>query len=374
MTHPRPPLAVAVEIDGHGAHPAAWRASSEEPSAVFDPAALRRTVLVAENFGFTLATFDDALTQTQASDYAGSLAGRLDGVVRAAFAAPLTSRTGLAPAVAPRGVEPFHLAAQLASLDIATLGRAAWVVTDPTQPELADALDRVVPESPAEREREVSDVVAAVRRLWDSWEDDAVIKDVSSGRYVDRDRIHNVEVEAESFSIKGALITPRPPQGLLPVFASDRVLAPEVADVTLVGGESVADIAARATSARTRGATRVFAEIEVILDSDVLSTDRLAELDAVIGWNGTDALRFVGSASGLLALLEDVGRHVDGVRLHPAVLTQDLPLLGTHVLPRLVTDRVAAAPLLGSTLRASLGLARPANVFARSTASDRSAA
>ena len=88
MTHPRPPLAVAVEIDGHGAHPAAWRASSEEPSAVFDPAALRRTVLVAENFGFTLATFDDALTQTQASDYAGSLAGRLDGVVRAAFAAP----------------------------------------------------------------------------------------------------------------------------------------------------------------------------------------------------------------------------------------------------------------------------------------------
>ena len=49
-------------------------------------------------------------------------------------------------------------------------------------------------------------------RLWDSWEDDAVIRDVATGRYVDRDRLHYIDFVGEFFSVKGPSITPRSPQ------------------------------------------------------------------------------------------------------------------------------------------------------------------
>ena len=52
-----------------------------------------------------------------------------------------------------------------------------------------------------------------VRRLWDSWEDDAVIRDVATGRFVDRDKLHYIDFTGKYFSVKGPSITPRPPQG-----------------------------------------------------------------------------------------------------------------------------------------------------------------
>ncbi|OJX95431.1 MAG: hypothetical protein BGO96_11405 [Micrococcales bacterium 73-15] len=362
------PLVLAVDLDGSGAHPAAWRAGSDAPDAVLDPAVLRRRVLAAENGGFTLVTLDDALTTTQATVSSGAVAARLDGVVRAAFVSQLTTRVGLAPRVDPRGAEPFHLAAQLASLDIASLGRAGWVVGDADQPGLADAIDRVVPELPADRELEVADVVRTVRRLWDSWEDDAVIKDVATGRYVDRDRIHDVAVTTPTFAVAGASITPRPPQGHVVVIAPDTVLDPAAADVSLVGGADVAEVVERAVAARGAGAPRVLADVEVLLDADTSCAARLAALDADAEWTPTDALRFVGSPFGLLLLAEQLAEAVDGIRLHPAVVGTDLPVLTRFVLPRLFATRIARAPRLAQTLRGALDLPRPENVFTQEEA------
>jgi alkanesulfonate monooxygenase SsuD/methylene tetrahydromethanopterin reductase-like flavin-dependent oxidoreductase (luciferase family) len=58
------------------------------------------------------------------------------------------------------------------------------------------------------------------RALWDSWEDDAVIKDVATGRFLDNDKVHHVRFEGASFSVIGPLITPRPPQGQVVVIAA----------------------------------------------------------------------------------------------------------------------------------------------------------
>lgn len=55
--------------------------------------------------------------------------------------------------------------------------------------------------------------VEVARRLWDSWEDDAVIRDVATGRFVDRDKLHYIDFVGRYFSVKGPSITPRPPQG-----------------------------------------------------------------------------------------------------------------------------------------------------------------
>lgn len=60
---------------------------------------------------------------------------------------------------------------------------------------------------------EAADAVEVVRRLWDSWEDDAIIRDVATGRYVDRDKLHYIDFVDKHFSVKGPSITPRPPQG-----------------------------------------------------------------------------------------------------------------------------------------------------------------
>ena len=60
---------------------------------------------------------------------------------------------------------------------------------------------------------EAADYVEVVRRLWDSWEDDAEIRDVATGRFVDRDKLHYIDFEGRHFSVKGPSITPRPPQG-----------------------------------------------------------------------------------------------------------------------------------------------------------------
>lgn len=357
------PLHLAVELDGDGAHRHAWRRSTHPPNGLLDPALLRRRVLAAESAGFTLVTFDDALTRTEHDEDATAIQGRLDAVLRSAFVAPQTSRVGLAPTVQPRAVEPFHAAAQLASLDIASLGRAAWVVADDDQPGLAEALDRRVPHETPEREQEIADVVRVVRALWDSWEDDAVIKDVASGRYIDADRVHNVEFEGAAFSVTGALITPRPPQGQVVVIAPSGLLPAELTDVALIDGRAPQDLAAATAQARTQGIDRTFADVIVVLDTpEHAAADRLAGLGgADPSWQ--DRLVYTGDPAGLVDLLGDLAGDVDGVRLHPAVLDEDLPVLVREVLPVLLRRRQALAPIPGDTLRQSLGLPRPANQF-----------
>ncbi|MFD9741541.1 LLM class flavin-dependent oxidoreductase [Umezawaea sp. NPDC059074] len=331
---------LALEVDGDGAHPAAWRFSGRSPAEVLGPRALRDVVTRAEAGGFTLVTYED-------SPLPPSAGGRLDAVARAAYSAPLTGRIGLVPTAHATTTEPFHLAAQLASLDHVSQGRAGWIVGAANDV----AARRTIGAAPlADPRQEVVDVIEVVRRLWDSWEDDAVVKDVPTGRYLDPDKVHHVDFEGASFSVKGPLITPRPPQGQVVVFAADSLDVAEHVDVVLVGGGDVDEVHERAARARAAGAPLVFAEVEVALDESRLST--------VAPWPTTDRLRHSGSAADLVRLLRSLA--VDGVRLHPAVLAVDLPVLVDRVLPEF-----ARRP--GGTLRSALGLPRPANRFATSS-------
>lgn len=195
------PFAVALELDAHGAHPAASSAS-----AGLSPRLLASRVAAAERFGFTAVTFEDSPLP------AGDAVARLDGVQRAAFVAPLTSAIGLVPVAHVAFSEPFHVATQLASLDWASNGRAGWIAEGSGTAREAAAYGREAL-TDAELARERHDVIEVARRLWDSWEDDAVIRDAATGRYLDADKLHYVDFEGDSFSVKGPLITPRPPQG-----------------------------------------------------------------------------------------------------------------------------------------------------------------
>ncbi|WNI20785.1 LLM class flavin-dependent oxidoreductase [Streptomyces sp. ITFR-16] len=356
-----PGLHLALEVDGDGAHPAAWRHAGRPPGDALGPRALREVVAAAQSAGFTLATFDDSPLPPGTGPQAP--AGRVEAGTRAAYAAPLTDRIGLVPTLHATTTEPFHLATQLASLDHASHGRGGWLVGAAAGDD-ARATVGEPPLTAGAPARETADVIDTARALWDSWEDDAVIKDVATGRFLDADRVHHIDFEGASFTVKGPLITPRPPQGQLVVLAPDGLEADARADVVLVGRPTVAAVAARAAEARAAGAPLVFAEVDVVLDADAPAADRLAALNEAADWPETGRLRHAGSPQDLVDLLRELAASVDGVRLHPAVLAVDLPVLAAQVLPALAAAGLHRPPLPGATLRDTLGLPRPANRFA----------
>ena len=149
----------------------------------------------------------------------GRFVGSLDAVGIAALLGPLTSGIGLAPVVPVTYREPFHVGKEIQTLDHVSLGRGA-VQVDVAAPALdprsgAEALrydERVPRELPA-LWREAEDTIEVLERLWDSWEDDAIILDAVGDRYIDRDKVHAIEFTGEFFSVHGASITPRSPQG-----------------------------------------------------------------------------------------------------------------------------------------------------------------
>lgn len=349
-------FALGIELDGEGFHPAAWRRAAHEPDQLLTARTLRERVAAAENAGFTYATFDDSIRPPAAGP-----AGRVDAPTRASFVAPITSTLGLVPTVATTYAEPFHTASQLATLDYASRGRAGWLATQ--DPAAAATWGRPAVTGPDALAVEQRDSVEVARRLWDSWEDDAVIRDHTTGRFLDRDKLHYADFTGATFAVKGPAIVPRPPQGQVVVFAGDTAAD---ADVVLVAAELVQEVIDALDAARAAGGALVFAEIEVVLDTpDATAAERLAALDADASAESTGRLRFSGSPRDLVALLTRLAQHADGVRLHPAVLDEDLPVLARAVVPALLRAGLAHRPVPGSTLRANLGLHRPSNRYAK---------
>jgi alkanesulfonate monooxygenase SsuD/methylene tetrahydromethanopterin reductase-like flavin-dependent oxidoreductase (luciferase family) len=378
VSHPNPGF-LALELDGDGAHPAAWRAARHAPDGLLTSAPLsggriRTTVLAAESAGFQVATFADGPRPEGAT-------GRLNALQRAAFAGPVTSSIALVPEVDTVYTEPFHVATQLASLDYVSGGRAGWLVKASDSAGEAAAVGRSVVAEPG-LAHEAAASVEVGRRLWDSWEDGAVIRDVPTGRYLDVDKLHYADFETpadfpgEAYSVKGPSIIPRPLQGQLPVLApaslvsADGPLRPDAVDAVLVSAPTPELLTAEAASHRAGhgggpagSGPGVIAELDVVLDARGQSAAaRLAELDAFAPWNSPRA-RFVGSAAELADFLAELLQAADGVRLHPAVLDVELEELGQLVLPELRRRGVLRPAGSGGSFRELLGLERPENRY-----------
>lgn len=223
-----------------------------------------------------------------------------------------------------------------------------------------------------------------VRRLWDSWEDDAEIRDVATGRFIDRDKLHYIDFEGRHFSVKGPSITPRPPQGQPVVSAlahSDvpfRLVArsADIGYVTPHDGDQARAIvtgirAAQEAAGREREPLHVFGDLVVLLDDDAgAARDRLERLDGLAGTPYTsDAKVFAGTPAGLADLLLEWRRAgLTGFRLRPAVIGHDLPAITRGLVPELRRRGAFQDAYEARTLRGLLGLARPANRYAATSA------
>jgi FMN-dependent oxidoreductase (nitrilotriacetate monooxygenase family) len=63
------------------------------------------------------------------------------------------------------------------------------------------------------RYRRAREFLEVVRGLWDSWDDDAFVRDKESGRYFLPEKMHVLNHSGEFFSVRGPLNIARPPQG-----------------------------------------------------------------------------------------------------------------------------------------------------------------
>jgi alkanesulfonate monooxygenase SsuD/methylene tetrahydromethanopterin reductase-like flavin-dependent oxidoreductase (luciferase family) len=361
---------LAVALDGAGWHPAAWREPAARPRELFSPRYWADLARTAEHGLLDLVTIEDSFgMQTHGfgapDDRTDQVRGRIDALLIASFVAPLTSRIGLVPTVTTTHTEPFHVSKAVATLDHTSLGRAGWQArVSAVAADAALAGRREVPEfdvrvlesagMPAELRDlfvEAADVIDAVRRLWDSWEDDAEIRDVATRRFIDRSKVHHVNVESRFFSVRGPSITPRPPQGqpVVSVLAHRREpyeLAARAADLVFVtptpargAGAVLADLGAVVADVGREGEPlHAFADVVVALDAPgEPAAARLRRLDDVAGEPYTsDTTVFGGSAAELADLIEswhELGYH--GVRLRPAALPDDLDRIVADLVPEL---------------------------------------
>jgi alkanesulfonate monooxygenase SsuD/methylene tetrahydromethanopterin reductase-like flavin-dependent oxidoreductase (luciferase family) len=371
---PSPHLAVA--LDGAGWHPAAWREPSARPTELFTAGYWADLATEAERGLLDFVTIEDSLS-LQSTDADGpdgrtdQVRGRLDAVLVAARIAPRTRHIGLVPTAVVTHTEPFHLSKAIATLDYVSSGRAGVRARATASPADAKHFGRTsVPEQRADLLDEAADYVEVVRRLWDSWEDDAEIRDAATGRFIDRDKLHYIDFAGRWFSVKGPSITPRPPQGqpLVAVLAHGSPayqLAARTADVVFVTPADVANPAAVLAEVDT--VPHVFADLAVFLDRDgVRGADRKERLDTVAGNEfSSDAAVFTGTASELADVIESGWRAgLSGFRLRPAALPDDLTSITRDLVPLLQARGLFRREYESGTLRARLGLPRPANRYA----------
>jgi len=358
-------LHLGVALDGYGWHPRAWRTTlTADPAteSVLSGRYWAGLAATAERGLLDFLTIDDTLMPQSGRREEISprrLAGRADAVLVAARIAPVTRHIGLIPVATVTHTEPFHVSKAIATLDFVSHGRAGWQPRVSATPyEAALFGRRNGSQSPDGLFDEAADAVEVVRRLWDSWEDDAVIRDVSTGRYVDRDKLHYIDFTGEYFSVKGPSITPRPPQGQ-PVVAAlahaPRIYEFAAASSDLVFITPTDDASVRTIIDEMRAAggahLKIFADLVVTFGGDTEF--------------GSDALIFTGSANELVDLLLEWQRlGIGGARLRPAVNATDLPVIVDEMVPLLQrAGRFRTGYQQHETLRQRLGLPAAPNRY-----------
>jgi alkanesulfonate monooxygenase SsuD/methylene tetrahydromethanopterin reductase-like flavin-dependent oxidoreductase (luciferase family) len=375
------PVHLGVALDGAGWHPAAWREPAARPAELLTAAYWVDLAGSLEAAGVDFLTIEDSLAlQSSRAAFHDTrtdlVRGRLDAVMVAARVAPRTERIGLIPAVTVTHTEPFHISKAIATLDFVSSGRVGVRVQVSARPHEAAHFGRRDMTSPTDDLfAEAADYVEVVRRLWDSWEDDAEIRDVATGRFVDRDKLHYIDFEGRWFRVKGPSITPRPPQAQPPVVALAHSTVPyrfaachaDVALITPMDASDARRILDEVATFRGPRDVRVLADVVVFLGhSRAEAEDRKGRLDDLFGHRyRSDALVFVGTPAELADLVEEwSGAGIDGFRLRPAGIPSDVDLIGAGLVPLLRRRSLFPDTPRSGPLRERFGWGRPANRYA----------
>lgn len=218
-------LNFGIMMQGAGAHMNSWRHHSSPVDASVNFDFFMRTARKAEENGIAFAFVADGLFINEKS--VPHFLNRFEPIAILSALAAVTKKLGLVGTVSTSYSEPFTIARQFASIDLISGGRAGWnAVTTPLEGSgLNYGKDH--PEH-GHRYEIASEYLDVVKGLWDSWDDDAFVRDRQTGTFFDPAKLHRLNHKGRFFSVAGPLNAGRSAQGQPVVFqagASDPGIA-----------------------------------------------------------------------------------------------------------------------------------------------------
>ncbi len=200
-------------VPGH--HVASWRHPESQSDGILSFDIYRKLAETAERGKFDMIFFADgyAVHDRDGAGIEQSVNIRPDPVTLLSALAVVTKQIGLAATASTTYNEPYHLARKFATIDHLSSGRAGWnVVTSSSEAEALNFSKEQHLEHGARYQR-AEEFVEVVKKLWDSWEDDALLISKETGIFADPTKVHKVDHKDHWFSVKGPLNIARPVQG-----------------------------------------------------------------------------------------------------------------------------------------------------------------
>jgi FMN-dependent oxidoreductase (nitrilotriacetate monooxygenase family) len=213
MSIKRKQLKIGAILHGVGGNVSGWRHPDANPDASVNFELYKHWTQKAEEGKFDFVFIADGLYITEKS--IPHFLNRFEPLTILSALAGVSKKIGLVGTLSTSYSEPFTVARQFASLDMISGGRAGWnVVTSPLE---GSALNygKTTQEHPSHTERyQIADEYLKVTTgLWDSWEDDAFVRDKQSGVFFDPSKLHTLNHQGKHFSVKGPLNIARSRQG-----------------------------------------------------------------------------------------------------------------------------------------------------------------
>ena len=231
-------------LAGTGSNMASWRHPDAVPDAAINLDYYKQLTRRAEEAKLDFVFFGDGLYISEKSH--PNFLNRFEPLTLLAALAMDTKQIGLAATLSTSYSEPFTVARQFASIDHISDGRAGWnIVTSPLE---GSALNYSKAEHPQHdlRYRRAAEYLEVTKGLWDSWEDDAFVRNKETGQFIDAHKLHRVNHKGEFFSVQGPLTISRSKQGrpiLIQAGSSEagKEFASQVADAVFTGQATIED-------------------------------------------------------------------------------------------------------------------------------------
>ena len=204
-------LSLNAFLHDTGHHEASWRHPDSSAERAFDVGFYQELARKAEAAKLDAVFFADIPAQIANTPYRASHG--LEPINLLTAIAVVTERLGLIATASTTFNEPYNLARAFATLDHISGGRAGWnIVTTYNQ---AAAQNFGLDDVPSDDERyaRAQEFLDVANQLWDSWEDDSVIRDRERGLFFDPEKVHTIDHAGQYFKVQGPLTTPRSPQG-----------------------------------------------------------------------------------------------------------------------------------------------------------------
>jgi N-acetyl-S-(2-succino)cysteine monooxygenase len=249
MPEPKQQLVLGAHFPSMGQHIAAWLHPDAQIDAGQNFPYFLKLAQTAERAKFDFVFMADAVATRNGNLEALSrwpqYMAHFEPITLLSATASQTERIGLVCTASTSYYEPFNVARLFGSLDHISGGRAGWNVVTSANASASFNFSRDEHYDTAERYQRAREFVQVVLGLWDSWEDDAFLRDRKSRRYFDPNKLHKLNHKGNFFSVRGPMNLARPPQGY-PVIAQagasedGKELGAETAEVIFFSQQRVA--------------------------------------------------------------------------------------------------------------------------------------